>query len=148
VFGVVDVGENTLTFYDAAGLTPLTELAAGDGPTHVVADSHGRLVVLDTRGGAVLLYAPPPQAALLSRTALPGQPYGIAYDPRRDQLWVTVTATNELVRLDLSGSAPREVDRFPTVQQPNTVAVDERTGRVFVTGTTPGLLQVLDPPSA
>jgi DNA-binding beta-propeller fold protein YncE len=145
-FGVVDVGENTITFYDAEALRPLTELSAGEGPTHVVADTHGRLVVVDTRGGAVLLFTAPPRAALVARTALPGQPYGIAYDARRDQLWVTVTATNELVRLDLSGSEPRVVDRFATVQQPNTVAVDDDTGRVFVTGTTPGLLQVLDPP--
>ena len=147
-FGVVDVGENTLTFYDAGALRPLTELAAGDGPTHVVADTHGRLAVVDTRGGAVLLFSPPPRAALVASVALPGQPYGIAYDARRDQLWVTVTATNELVRLDLAGAGPRVVDRFPTVQQPNTVAVDDATGRVFVTGTTPGLLQVVDPPRA
>ncbi|SDU83299.1 DNA-binding beta-propeller fold protein YncE [Microlunatus sagamiharensis] len=145
VFGVVDVGENTITFDDAATLQPLTELSAGDGPTHVVADKHGRLVVVDTRGGALLLYSAPPQAAQVARVALPGQPYGVAYDARRDELWVTVTASNELVRLDLSGDQPRETARYPTVQQPNTVAVDETTGRVFVTGTTPGLLQVVDP---
>lgn len=37
VFGVVDVGENTLTFYDGTTLAPLTELAAGEGLAHVVA---------------------------------------------------------------------------------------------------------------
>lgn len=145
VFGVVDVGENTVTFYDAEALRPLTELSAGEGPTHVVADKHGRVVVIDTRGGAVLTYTPPPQAAQVSRVPLPGQPYGVAYDPRRDELWVTVTATNEVVELDLSGTTPREVRRFPTPQQPNTVAVDSTSGRVFVTGTTPGVLQVIDP---
>lgn len=145
VFGVVDVGENTLTFDDATSLRPLTELSAGEGPTHVVADRHGRFVVVDTRGGALLVYAPPPQAGQVARVALPGQPYGIAYDARRDELWVTVTATNELVRLDLSGPEPHETARYPTVQQPNTVGVDETSGRVFVTGTTPGLLQVVDP---
>jgi DNA-binding beta-propeller fold protein YncE len=145
VFGVVDVGENTLTFYDAAALRPLTELAAGEGPTHVVADKHGRFVVVDTRGGAVLLYAPPPRAAQVQRLALPGQPYGVAYDPVRDRLWVTVTATNEVVGIDLSGSEPRETTRLPTVQQPNTVAVDAKTGRLFITGTTPGVVEVVDP---
>ena len=30
--GLLDVRENTLTFYDAATLTPITELAAGEGP--------------------------------------------------------------------------------------------------------------------
>ncbi len=145
VFGVVDVGENTLTYYDATTLQPLTELAAGEGPTHVVADGHGRLVVVDTRGGALLFYAPSPQAAQVQRFVLPGQPYGIAYDAVRDRLWVTVTASNEVVAVDLSGPEPRETARLPTVQQPNTVAVDTKTGRLFVTGTTPGVLEVIDP---
>lgn len=77
--------------------------------------------------------------------ALPGQPYGVTYDPVRDRLWVSVTATNEVVAVDLSGNQPRLVTRLPTVQQPNTLAVDPKTGRLFVTGTTPGLLQVVDP---
>jgi DNA-binding beta-propeller fold protein YncE len=102
-------------------------------------------VVVDTRGGAVLLYAPPPRAAQVQRLALPGQPYGVAYDPVRDRLWVTVTATNEVVGIDLSGSEPRETTRLPTVQQPNTVAVDAKTGRLFITGTTPGVVEVVDP---
>ena len=145
VFGVVDVGENTMSFYDAQTLLPLTELSAGEGPTHVVADGRGRLVVVDTRGGALLTYAPPPQAAQVERFALPGQPYGIAYDPVRNHLWVTVTATNEVAGFDLAGGEPREIARFPTPQQPNTVAVDPETGRLFVTATTPGVLQVIDP---
>ena len=126
-------------------MTPVTELSAGDGPTHLVADKHGRLVVVDTRGAALLVYSPPPDAAQIARYALPGQPYGVTYDPTRDRLWVTVTATNEVVGLDLSGSEPREVARFATVQQPNTVAVDPKTGRLFITGTTPGVLEVIDP---
>ena len=144
-FGVVDVGENTLTFYDATTLQPQTELSAGEGPTHVVADRRGRLIVVDTRGGALLFYTPPPQAAQVTRSALPGQPYGIAYDPVRDQLWVTITATNEVVGLDVSGDQPRETARLTAVQQPNTVAVDPTTGRLFITGTTPGVVQVVDP---
>lgn len=147
-FGIVDVGENTITFVDATTLQPLTELAAGDGPTHVATTTDGRYVVVDTRGGALLTYAPPPRAAQLTRFALPGQPYGIAYDPRRDRVWVTVTATNEVVGVDVSGGQPREVDRLPTVQQPNTVAVDPVSGRLFVTGTTPGTLEVIDPSGA
>lgn len=81
VVGLLDVRENTLTFYDAATLTPITELATGDGPTHVVSDRHGRMIVADTRGDALLVYQPPPHAAQLSRTAVPGTPYGITYDP-------------------------------------------------------------------
>jgi hypothetical protein len=37
------------------------------------------------------------------------------------------------------------VTRLPTVRQPNTVAVDSATGRLFVTGTDEGVLQIIDP---
>ena len=38
-----------------------------------------------------------------------------------------------------------EVARFPTVRQPNTVAVDPTTGRVFVGSRETGQLQLIDP---
>jgi DNA-binding beta-propeller fold protein YncE len=143
--GLVDVRENTLTFYDAATLAPITELPAGIGPTHVLADKHGRMIVADTRGDALLVYALPPQAHQITRIALAGRPYGITYDPNRDRLWVTVTATNQVVGYDTSASVPREVARLPTVRQPNTVAVDPVTGRLFITGTVDGTVEVVDP---
>jgi DNA-binding beta-propeller fold protein YncE len=143
--GLLDVRENTLTFYDAAKLAPITELAAGDGPTHVVADTHGRMIVVDTRGDALLVYAPPPQAGQVARLVLPGTPYGITYDPVRDRVWVTLTATNQVVGFDVSHPEPREVARLPTVAQANTVAVDPTTGRLFVTGTKDGTVEIIDP---
>ncbi|MBO0878040.1 MAG: YncE family protein, partial [Pseudonocardia sp.] len=82
---------------------------------------------------------------LVARVALPGQPYGIAYDPLRDRFWVTVTATNQLVGYDLSQPVPREVARIATVRQPNTVTVDPTTGTLFVTGTADGTVQEISP---
>lgn len=143
--GLLDVRENTLTFYDATTLTPITELAAGDGPTHVVADRHDRMIVADTRGDALLVYQPPPNAAQLSRTPLPGTPYGITYDPVRDRLWVTATAKNQVIGYDMTTSTPREVARIPTAAQPYTVTVDPTTGRLFVTATGAGAVEIIDP---
>jgi len=145
IVGLLDVRENTLTFYDAATLGPITELAAGNGPTHVVTDRHGRMIVADTRGDALLVYQPPPQAAQLTRTALPGIPYGITYDPVRDRLWVTLTAANQVVAYDMSQPTPREIERLPTAAQPYTVAVDSTTGRLFVTATGQGAVEIIDP---
>jgi DNA-binding beta-propeller fold protein YncE len=145
IVGLLDVRENTLTFYDADALTPITELSAGEGPTHVVADRHGRMIVADTRGGALLVYSPPPQAAQIAQVAVPGQPYGITYDDERDRLWVTVTGANQVVGYDMSEATPREIVRLPTVRQADTVAVDPTTGRLFVTGTTDGTVEIIDP---
>ncbi len=54
--------------------------------------------------------------------AVPGAPYGMAVDG--DTVWVTLTALNEVVGLDVSGNHAKVIARYPTVRQPNTVAVD------------------------
>jgi DNA-binding beta-propeller fold protein YncE len=143
--GLVDVRENTLTVYDAQRLARVAELPAGAGPTHVVADKRGHLAVIDTRGGAVLLYRVQPTVRQIGRVELPGTPYGVAYDPIRDRLWVTLTALNEVIGLNLNADTPVLATPLPTVRQPNTIAVDSGTGRLFITGTADGLLQIIDP---
>jgi DNA-binding beta-propeller fold protein YncE len=40
---------------------------------------------------------------------------------------------------------PRKVADYPTVRQPNSVAVNPASGRVFVVGRTEEVLQLLDP---
>lgn len=148
--GLVDVAASTLTVFDAGSYAAAAPVPAGDGPTHVVADNRGRFVVIDTRGDAVLLFEAGPAGGaprMISATPLAGRPYGVAYDPTRDRLWVTLTERNELVGLDLASGAPVESVRVPTVRQPNTVAVDSDSGRVFVGGTADGTLQLFDPPA-
>jgi DNA-binding beta-propeller fold protein YncE len=143
--GLVDVRENTLTVYDAERLQRVAEVPAGAGPTHVVADKRGHLAVIDTRGGAVLLYELTPTLRQIGRVELPGTPYGVTYDAVRDRLWVTLTALNEVIGLNLNASAPVLATPLPTVRQPNTVAVDSATGRLFVTGTDQGVLEIIEP---
>jgi DNA-binding beta-propeller fold protein YncE len=143
--GLVDVRENTLTVYDAQRLQRVAELPAGAGPTHVIADKRGHLAVIDTRGGAVLLYELQPTIRQIGRVELPGTPYGVAYDAVRDRLWVTLTALNEVIGLNLSASQPVLATPLPTVRQPNTVAVDGPSGRLYVTGTADGVLEIIQP---
>jgi len=45
----------------------------------------------------------------------------------------------------MSQATPREVARIPTVRQADTVAVDPATGRLFVTGTSDGTVEIIDP---
>ena len=141
---VVDVGAFTLTSYDVPAAALVDVVDAGEGPTHLVADTQGRFLVADTRGDAVLTFTADPLRQV-GRLPLPGTPYGLAYDPSAQRLWVTLTATNEVVALSTAGAALREVARFPTVRQPNTVAVDPTSGRVFVGSRATGELQLIDP---
>jgi DNA-binding beta-propeller fold protein YncE len=143
LMGLLDVRKNDLTVYDAEGLTIVGSTAAGEGPTHLIADKHGRYVAADTRGNMVRVFSTEPRQ--LGGVAQPGAPYGIAYDSIRDRLWVASSGTNEVVGYDMSQDTPRQFVRIPTVQDPYTLGVDATTGRLFIAGVTAGVVQVVDP---
>jgi DNA-binding beta-propeller fold protein YncE len=145
--GLIDVRKNDLTVYDTANLSIVGSVPAGDGPTHLVADKHGRLIAADTRGDAVRVFEPLPKPHQVGEVAQPGGPYGITYDATRDLLWVASSGTNEVVGYDMSQPTPREVRRLRTVQNPYTLGVDANTGTLFIAGVTGGVLQVVDPQS-
>jgi DNA-binding beta-propeller fold protein YncE len=143
---VVATRERTLGLYDPRTLRRVAQLPAGAGPTNVVA-SGDRLYVADTRGDAILVFATDAGRRPLTRAgrlALPrgSAPYGLALDPVRQRLWVTLTGRNELVSLPIGGRAG-PTRRFPTVQQPDAVAVDSALGTIAVTGRTQGVLQLI-----
>jgi hypothetical protein len=139
---VLDRLRNALFELDVRAGTVDEGLRAGEGSTNAVTDRFGRVLVADTRGGALLAFSLDP---LLMRQRFPvaGAPYGLAYDPERDLLWVTLTATNEVVGFDVAGGQPEEKYRFPTVQQPDNVAVDPISGRVIVASAVGKGIQVI-----
>ena len=136
----VDVGDYTVTTYDLDSLRRVSRVPAGKGPTHGVPVGGGKFAVTDTRGNAVLLYTLDPLKQI-GRLSLPGSPYGIVGDPAARRVWVTLTGRNRLVGLDVRGSTPRVVARYPTARQPDTVAVDPASGTLWVTGTEDGVVE-------
>jgi hypothetical protein len=140
---VLDRVRNAVFELDVPGGSIRQGLRAGQGSTNATVDRFGRVLVVDTRGEALLAFSLDP---LLMRQRYPvgGVPFGIAYDPARDLAWVTLTATNEVVGYHVAGEEPREKYRFPTVGQPNTVTVDPGTGRVLVASATGEGIQVID----
>jgi DNA-binding beta-propeller fold protein YncE len=142
LLAVVSVRERRLELYDPRTDRRVATAPAGVGPTHVVGFEN-RLYVADTRGNALLVYHLRPTLTLYRRVQLAGAPYGMAIDPVRRRLWVTLTATNELVGLSADSGA-RTLIRLPTVRQPDSVAVDSTDGTVAVTGRTAGVLQLVD----
>lgn len=119
-------------------------LRAGDGATNAVADRFDRVLVTDTRGGELLAFSVDP-LIMRQRFPVPGAPYGLAYDPRTDLAWVTLTERNEVVAYHVAGGEPVEKHRYATVRQPDSVAVDPGSGRVFIASADGQGIQVVDP---
>ncbi len=142
--GVLDRGRTAVSVVDLSTGEISPALRAGNGAAGVVADRFGRMLVTDTRDGELLAFAGDPPV-LRQRFPLPGAPYGLAYDGQRDLAWVTLTARNEVVGLGVAGGEPVVVHRFPTVHQPDAVAVDPVSGRVLVVSASGAGLQVIDP---
>lgn len=145
VLGVVTAAAREMAFYDTDTLEQTAVLPGGAGPSHVVAGDDGRFYVADTGGDAILVYEGGPDPRLLDRTNVSGSPYGLAIDNRSGELWVTRTGRNEVSKLQITDLAPKIVASYPTVRQPNSVGVDDRTGKVVVVSRNDGDVQIFDP---
>ncbi len=142
---LVAVAQRVVATYDARTLAAGGIVSGGEGPTHVVTDCDRGAYVADTQGDAVLAYELRPELRRVGRIGLGSGPYGIDVDCRRKLLWVTLPGRNRLVALRLgpTGKPARRVASFPTPRQPNSVAADPLSGRVFVAGRDGGAIQIL-----
>lgn len=145
--GLVAVSARVLQVYDAASGEQLGRVGAGVGPTHI-AGSGRTAFVADTEGDAVRRFAVGAHPVETEAVPAPGAPYGIALDPRRGRLWVTLTARNQLVEYAVDEGPTRRIATYPTVRQPNSVAVDPGSGVVYVAGRRDGRLQRIVPRGA
>ncbi|MDR3662929.1 MAG: hypothetical protein P4L86_21510 [Mycobacterium sp.] len=126
---VLDRGQTSVTEVNATGTDAAQALRAGDGATTLAADPAGRVLVTDTRGDGLLVFGTTP-LMLRQRAPVRGAPYGVVGSSTL--AWVSETAANSVVGYDLSTGIPVEKVRYRTVQQPDVLAFDERTGTLFV----------------
>ena len=125
---VLDRGQTSVTALGADG-DIRQALRAGLGATSLAADAADRVLVTDTRGGQLLVFTVDP---LIERQAypVPESPYGVVGS--RTLVWVSQTASNTVVGYDLATGIPVEKVRYPTVQQPDSLAYDETSGTLYV----------------
>ncbi|WP_083064980.1 YncE family protein [Mycobacterium arosiense] len=137
---VLDRGQTSVTTLGADGHAQQA-LRAGRGATTMSADPAGRVLVADTRGGQLLVYGVDP---LILRQAypVPAAPYGLAGS--RALAWVSQTVSNMVIGYDLSTGIPVEKVRYPTVQQPNSLAFDEASGTLYVVSGSGAGVQVIE----
>jgi hypothetical protein len=137
---VLDRGQTSVTTIGADGRVEQA-LRAGEGATTLAADPAGRVLVADTRGGQLLVYGVDP---LILRQAFPVRqaPYGLAGS--RELAWVSQTAANIVIGYDLSTGIPVERVRYPTVQQPNSLAFDEASDTLYVVSGSGAGVQIIE----
>ncbi|MDV6262704.1 hypothetical protein [Rhodococcoides yunnanense] len=138
---VADVQGNGVWVYEGASRREVAQAPIGVKLTHAVTVNQTTAGFADTDGGTVLLASVDTAGGIRQVASIdaPGNPYGLAVDPDRRLLFVTLTASNLLRVVDVSDpAAPRILGDVPTVTQANSVAVDPRTGDVLVTGSDPG----------
>ena len=137
---VLDRGQTSVTEVDATGAKAEHALRAGEGATTLAADSAGRVLVADTRGDGLLVFGTDP-LMLRQRYPVRDAPYGLAGSSRL--AWVSQTRTNMVIGYDLATGIPVEKVRYPTVQQPNSLAFDEASGTLYVVSGSGAGVQVI-----
>lgn len=137
---VLDRGQTSVTTIGADGKVGQS-LRAGQGATTMTTDPLGRVLVTDTRGGQLLVFGVDP---LILRQAYPVRqsPYGLAGSKRLT--WVSQTAANTVIGYDLSTGIPVEKVRYPTVRQPNSLAVDDTADTLYVVSGSGAGVQVIE----
>lgn len=140
----VDVRGNRLHVFDEASLRRVAVLPAGQGPSHARPLGGGTIAVADTRGNSVMTFQISGEPRRLGSVPLPGRAYGLATDPARGWVYVTLANTNQVVGLQARADGTLAVRKIlPTVRQPNDVAVDPRSGTVYVVGAQRSEVQVI-----
>ncbi len=137
---VLDRGQTSVTAVDAGGAKAEQALRAGEGATTLAADPLGRVLVADTRGEGLLVFGTDP-LMLRQRYPVRDAPYGLAGSSRLT--WVSQTQTNMVIGYDLATGIPVEKVRYPTVQQPNSLAFDEASGTLYVVSGSGAGVQVI-----
>ncbi len=132
---IADVQGNGVWVYDGSTCRQVAHGPVGVKLTHAVALAGDLAAFADTEGGAIFIERIDPQLIQVAKVDAPGKPYGLAYDATRRRLYVTLTALNSVRVIDISDATkPRILGDVQTVQQPNSVAVNPRSGDVLVTG--------------
>ncbi|WP_420714229.1 YncE family protein [Gordonia sp. SL306] len=148
-----DLSDEQVVVLDRAqsSVTPVTisdgdlgpALRAGNGATNSTVDRYGRVLVANTRDDEIIGFFGSP-LVMRFRYPVSAGPYAVDYDDTHNLMWVSTTANNEVVAYDLSGGEPVAKQRFPAVAQPDSIAVDNTSGTVYVLSDRGGL-QVVPP---
>ncbi|AUH69033.1 MULTISPECIES: YncE family protein [Gordonia] len=141
---VLDRAQSAVTPVDIDSGELKAALRAGDGATTSIVDRYGRVLVAGTRNNEVYAFYGQP-IVMRMRAPVADSPYALAFDDRRNLLWVSSTATNEIAAYDVSTGEVIEKHRFASVPQVTSMDVDPVSGSLLAASGRDGSLQVIAP---
>lgn len=122
---------NSITCIDADKLNKLMEIPVGKNPRTLDLDKDGNVWVANE--GDASLWVVSPTGSPIKSIKLPfaSRPFGICFDPARTTVYVTLQATNKLIRLDpQTGKITGEIN---VGRNPRGIAITSDGRRLFVT---------------
>lgn len=137
----LDTRQTSVTAVDVDAERLGEALRAGDGATRMTGCANGAIVVADTTDDELLIFTGD-DLIMRQRFPVPGSPFAVACSDD-GTVWITATALNEVIGFDISSGMPVESARFPTVRQPDSLAVDSQSGNLFVGSNTGAGVQVI-----
>ncbi|WP_188585568.1 YncE family protein [Gordonia jinhuaensis] len=141
---VLDRAQSSATELDVDKRSLGPAQRVGNGGTEMSVDHVNRFLISNTRDDQFIVIAGHPPIMQM-RYPVSGGPYAVDYDDTRDLAWVVSTGNSTAQAFDLKTGIPEERHRFATVGQADSMAVDQRTGTVYLLSARGEGLQVVSP---
>ena len=124
--------KNEIAVVDVPGRKVLAHwpLAGCDGPTGLAYDAGDRLLIAACDGATAIVDAK--TGAVVQTLATGKGADGIAWDPKQKLAFVPAGRAGTLSVISLAGGKASVVDTVPTQISARTIAIDERTGRLYL----------------
>jgi DNA-binding beta-propeller fold protein YncE len=130
--------KNEIAVVDVAAKKVLAHwaLAGCDGPTGIAYDAADKLLIAACDGTSVVVDA---RSGKVTQTLATGKGAdGIAFDPKQKLAFVPAGRAGTLSVVAFAGGKGTIIDTVPTQVSARTIALDERTGRVYLPSATFG----------
>ena len=125
---VIDIAKRAvLDRWALPGCDAPTGIALIDGGKRLISACDGSSVIVDIAAGTVVAVLPTGKGA-----------DGVAYDRKRNRAFVSAGRDGRLDIIDLGGAKPRIVQSLMTQVSARTIAIDDRSGRLYLPAATPG----------
>ncbi|HEX8546452.1 MAG TPA: SMP-30/gluconolactonase/LRE family protein [Cytophagaceae bacterium] len=127
---VVNTDNNSVTIIDSKNYSKISEIEVGRKPRTVALDRSGNAWVANEEDASISVISK--SGVLIKTIALPyaSRPYGVCFNPQQEYLYVSLQATNTVLKLNQAGEIVKKVEVGYT---PRGIAISSDGQKIFVT---------------